>query len=452
MMRKKTLFLLACISIVLLLTLVSCGEPKSAEALYAKVDETMGELNSYEMDLKLDMTFYVSNYKVSSQGTGHAIEDGLVNGDYYFYQETNTTVESKGLSLNETQKSIEAYDNGNYFILNQSSTGTQKMYSPLTAQEVLEYRADHDMGALDVINDCTNQSFSKKEDGTWELICSGYTKSAIATIEDGMGLDNDMFDAEIMDMKMTLSADAEYHATKIELEFVFEDKKNAPAVSITIDFSKYDAAVRQTEQLNTENYTKVEDIRLLKQVEAMLEEMTERENGSFTLSLTQLTRSSTSPNSSTYKETDEVTFGEGESGYFYDIDATVSGTKYDISYKDGTQTIKTSSKTQNKAQTEKEARDYIKSLINSAGYAQNIVTAIEKRGNGVYRFTCNPNTQTYETYYANMGGTFKSATQTITVTITDDQLTKIQSAVTAQGSVINYGTITLTVNTTVTFD
>ena len=180
--------------------------------------------------------------------------------------------------------------------------------------------------------------------------------------------------------------------------------------------------------------------------------MTERENGSFTLSLTQLTRSSTSPNSSTYKETDEVTFGEGESGYFYDIEATVSGTKYDISYKDGTQTIKTSSKTQNKAQTEKEARDYIKSLINSAGYTQNIVTAIEKRGNGVYRFTCNPNTQTYETYYANMGGTFKSATQTITVTITDDQRTKIQSAVTAQGSVINYGTITLTVNTTVTFD
>ena len=59
-MKKKTLFLLVCISIVLLLTLVSCGEPKSAEALYEKVDQVMNSLNSYEMDMDMKMTFYVS--------------------------------------------------------------------------------------------------------------------------------------------------------------------------------------------------------------------------------------------------------------------------------------------------------------------------------------------------------------------------------------------------------
>ena len=451
MMKKRTLFLLACI-LFMLLTLVSCGEPKSAEALYAKVDKTMSALNSYEMDLDLKMTFYISNYKVSSEGTGHAVEDGLQGGEYYFYQETNTKIESKGLSLDENQKNVEAYYNGNYFMLNESGKASQKLYSPLTVEEVMDYRADNDMDALDVMNDCTDQSFAKKEDGTWELTCSGYTKSAIATLEEGMGLDHDMFDAEIMDMKMTLTADEEYRATRIKMELVFEDKKNAPTGSITIDFSKYDAAVRLTDQLNTEDYPKVEDVRLLKQVEDMLQERSESESGSFTLALTQSVRSSASSHSTTAKETDKVTFGEDESGYFYDIDATVDNVKYDISYKDGTQTVKTSSKTQNNAQTEKEARAYIVSLINSAGYDGSVVSKIEKRGGGVYRFTCNPATETYEAYYANMGGKYTSVTQTITVTIEEDRIVKIQSAIMAQGSVVNYGTVTLTVNTTVTFD
>ena len=451
-MKKRTLFMLICISIVMLLTLISCGKPKSAQELYEKVDKEMSKLNSYEMDMELEMTFYMDSYKISSEATGHGIEDGLVSGDYYFYQEMNTTVEAKGLSLNQTQKNVEAYDNGNYFILNESDGSSQKLYSPLTAQEALDYRADNDMDTLDIINDCTDKTFSQKEDGTWEMSCSGYTKSAIEDMEKGMGLDNDMLDAEIMDMKMSLTADKDFRATTITLELVFEKKNNAPTVSITINFSKYDAAERLTNQLNTADYTQVADIRLLTDVEDMLQERIESEQGSFAMDLTQTVRSSTGTQSSTYKENNKISYGEGDSGYFYDIDATISNQKYDISYQKGVQTVQSGTQKKTNAQTEQEARAYIESLINSGSYDPGIVSKIEKRGEGVYRFTCNPATAAYESYYANMGGKFTSANQTITVTIKEGRIIKIQNVILAQGSVVNYGSVSLTVNTTVTFD
>ncbi|MBR5616171.1 MAG: hypothetical protein IKW66_05060, partial [Clostridia bacterium] len=144
-MKKKTLFLLVCISIVLLLTLVSCGEPKSAEALYEKVDQVMNSLNSYEMDMDMKMTFYVSGYKVTGESRGHAVEYGLQGDEYYFYQEVDTKVTCKELSIAENQKNVETYSGGNYFICNESGGASQKLYSALTSQQAMEYRLENDM-------------------------------------------------------------------------------------------------------------------------------------------------------------------------------------------------------------------------------------------------------------------------------------------------------------------
>lgn len=451
-MKKKTLFLLVCISIVLLLTLVSCGEPKSAEALYEKVDQVMNSLNSYEMDMDMKMTFYVSGYKVTGESRGHAVEYGLQGDEYYFYQEVDTKVTCKELSIAENQKNVETYSGGNYFICNESGGASQKLYSALTSQQAMEYRLENDMEVGDVFEDCAERSFEKKEDGTWVLIYSGYTKKAIAHLEESMGLDGGLLDAEIMDMVITCVVDENYYVKRMELEFVFEEESKTPTIEISMTYSAYDAAEKKATEPDVADYTKVDDIRLLTQVEDMLAERAECESGSFTLALTQSVTSTASTSSSLYKETDKVTFGEDESGYFYDIDATVDNVKYDISYKNGKQTVKTSSKTQDNDQTDKEARAYIETLINSAGYDCTSVSKVEKRGEGVYRFTCTPGKDVYESYFANMGGKLTSATQTITVTIKDGQITKIQSVVTAMGSVVNYGTVTLTVNTTVTFE
>ena len=456
-MKKRILCLLLCM--LLTMTMISCGgdepkvsEPASAQELYEKIDEQMDALNSYRTDMNMKMTFYFNGIKVTGEGTGYAVENVNLEGDYYFYTETTTKITTNDLSLNQTQKNIEGYYKGNYFISDEQNGKAQKLYSAMTAEEAKEYRLDSELNTIDLIKDCATKEFSKKEDGTWELNCSGYTKTAIDKISRQMGLDDSALSVDVMDLKLVVLADANYRATQIKIDFMFEEAKNAPAVSMTANYSQYNETCTPSASLNTEDYTKVDDIRVLDTIEDLLKERNESDSCKFTLDLKQLIRTSEGKQLSVYTEENSISFGEGDNGYFYDIDAYINKASYDISYKNGKQIVKTGSQTQNNAQTEQEAREWIKSLINAAKYAPGIVTNVEDKGDGVYKLTCGSlNTDEYETFFASSNGKMNSVSQSITVTIKDGAIISILSTVTAKGTVATYGSITLTVTTTVKF-
>jgi hypothetical protein len=170
------------------------------------------------------------------------------------------------------------------------------------------------------------------------------------------------------------------------------------------------------------------------------------------LDLKQLVRASDGKQLSVYTEENKISFGEGDAGYFYDIDSYINKTRYDISYQNGKQTVKSGSQSQENAQTEQEAREWILSLINAANYAPDIVTNVEDKGDGLYKLTCgNLNKDEYEAFFASSKGSLSSVGQTISVTIKDGAIVSILSTVTAKGTVDTYGAITLTVTTSAKF-
>lgn len=455
-MKKRIFYLLACLLLVIVM-MISCGgnepkesAPESAQELYQKIDEQMDALTSYRTDMNMKMTFYINGVEVKGEGSGYSIEDLKHEGEYYFYTESTTKVSAGALSMNQTQTNVEAYCKGNYFISNEQDGTSQKLYSAMSAEDAKAYRLESEMNTLDLIEDCTTKEFSQKEDGTWELICSGYTKAAIEKISEDMGLDNSTLSVEVMDIKLTLVADTDYRAKQIKIDFAFEETKHMPVVSVTADYSQYNEAI--TKSIDTEGYTKVDDIRILDKIEDLLEERYESESCRFELSLKQLIRSADGKQLSVYTEDNDILVGEGDEGYFYDIDAFINKQSYDISYKNGKQTVKAGSQSQDNSQTEEEARAWIESLMNTSKYAPNIVTNIEDKGDGVYKLTCdNLGRAEYEAVFTGNGGKMSSVGQTISVTIKDGAIVAILSTVTAKGTIASYGDVTLTVTTSVKF-
>lgn len=451
-MKKKMLYLMACVFLVLVT--VSCGraEPRSAKELYDRIDKEMDALESYRTDMSMSMTFFVSGNEVKGEATSYTVENSS-DGSYYFCQEATTNVTCEALSLNESVTNFEAYYDGNYFISSGSGyKTTQKLYSPMTAKEAKEYRFESDSDLDEFMEDCTTKTFSKREDGTWELNYSGYTKVAIEKIGEEMGLDDGTFpSADVMDMNVTVVADANYRVAQIKIEFVFKESSNVPSFSCTADYSQYNEAVAELDYLNVKKYTKVDDIRVLRDIEDMLDERSESESGEFTLDIQQFVKDRNGKHLSSYTEKDDVSFGEGADGYFYDIVLDVNRDRYNVSYKNGTQTV-TGYGSQDKRQSEQEARDFIESLINASGYSSGIVTGMEFKGDGVYELICgNAEEDTYRSYYQQNGGKMTSVEQIMTVTIKDGQIVSILNSVEAEGTIPSYGTVFMTLTQTITF-
>ena len=477
-MKKKIFCLLVCM--LLILTMVSCNkeekedpdvsdsestqeleekedpnalDPKSAQELYDKIDEQMSALDSFKMDMSANMTFFISGYEVNGEITGYSFENVKSNDDYYFYTETTTKMTAPELNMDQTLKSAEAYYSGNYFIFNEQEGITQKLYSPMTAEEANKHRSESELDTLDLIKDCATKNFEKRDDGTWELKCSGYTKTAIEKISENMALDNDLLFTEVMDMNLVLEADTDYLATQIKMDFVFEETQNIPVVSITADYSQHNQAIDMPDSLNTENYTKVDNILMLNDIQKMLEDRCESESGMFTLDIQESVENAEGSLLSSYIEDNDITFGEGNNGYFYEIDTVINNkNKYNVSYTNGKQTVATGSQSQDNVQTEQEAREWITSLINSVKYDAMMVTDIKNKGDGEYKLTCIvTDTSAYETFFINNNGKLTSVNKTITVTIKDDRIVKIWCYIQADGEAPSHGTLTVYTIQTVDF-
>jgi hypothetical protein len=146
----------------------------------------------------------------------------------------------------------------------------------------------------------------------------------------------------------------------------------------------------------------------------------------------------------------------GDNGYFYEIKAEINNTKYTISYQNGKQTVKGDGTNKSEKQTEEEAKDFIRGLINTANYHADYVTNITEVRDGVYEIVSDkPESTPYKNFFVNMGGTFTKATQTITITVENGRITKMEGTVKADGNIPsgynNYG-VGLTIESTVTFE
>ncbi len=454
-MKKRSVLLLATLAALLLL-LTSCTlpdfisdhlpdflkpEPKTAEELWARVDGEMDELDSYEMTISGVAKFFVYGIEADSTYEGKMICAGLTGGDYYYYQKTTTTVTAESLSLDQASVSLDAYHDGRYFLMNEEGGAVlQRLSSPMTKEEAIayvEYAKTSDSFVGFELEDCANKSFSKREDGTWTLSYSGYTAAAIREIEEKMGsLDGEVFGTDMQDVHISLEITEEFLVKRLSMVFVFEPAETVsktPVLSYAVEVSHYNTAERKTDELTPADYTEVEDLALLRDIEDMLEEYEESTDASFTLEILQKA-SYAGEERTVSEEVDEVRFGIGSDGFYYTIDIETGDTRLGLSYVNGVRTTTVGTRSETQAQTRDEAEEFIRGLIRTAQYDPSRVKNITAKGDGVYELLVESSyREAVEASFASMGATHTSTQQTITVTVAEGRLVSMENRIVGIG-------------------
>ena len=446
-MKKRTLIVCAVLACVLLLT--SCQtikdalrpDPKAAEQLWERIGEVMQAYDAHEISMEMDMVMVVKGYAVKSSATGTLIED--TGEDYYYYSETNVKVECDELDLKQESRAISAYVDGKAFELRSEDGHERKLYSKMTAEQYAAYlAADREESSFDAdITDCTNATFAKNEDKTWTLTYSGYTKKAIKGITGALSTQElDVFGADIVDVKVTFLTDEDFCVTDISMEFEFdteEDAKQTPALNVRMKLEAMgDAVVRVTDTVDPAKYKEVDDLAIRKQLDDMIKQRAEAEQGSFEYKMSQTVK--VMGQSQTFSETDQVKYGMEDGKYYYDITVDADGVSSTVTYKNGTQTVVSGGESYDVPQSEDEAKEFIASLINdpSLGYNAEQVTNIKKKNDGVWEIELAvADSATFEELFKTLGGTYESATQTVTVTVQDERLIRIKNEIVASGSI-----------------
>lgn len=441
----KKFFVLLIAVLLCALALTSCGDPKTTTELMDKIDEKMESLKSYQSDVTANLSTDIYGYHCVAGFTGKQITIYGASDKFYYYTVMEGTTEMKDTEKNEVvesvkSKEIEAFHEGKMFVSSEQGDSVQKLYSPLTKDEYIAYLEKQE-STLDIDYEaCVNKSFTKNEDKTWTLTYSGYTKKAIENVVETFNA-NELFEEEIVDMEITIHANADFTVKNMELKMIFENESTTSTFSMTAEYSKYNEATPIVDTLDVSQYKKVADCRLLTDLTDMIEDLEELENGSFVLDLTQTL--STSSSKSTYTERDTVTYGKKDGKYFYDAKASADNAKYDISYANGKQTVTVSGQTQTVDQSEKEAKAFINGLINSAKYSPDKIINITQKEDGVYTIICTPDSSLYKPAYSYL----TNATQSITFTIQDGKITKISSSITAIAFPAAYGRVEFNLKT-----
>lgn len=396
----------------------------SAAELFEAIDAKMESYDSYESGLSVNFKAFVNGIEFSTTAEGIDIRTGVNSDNPEFYTQIKTTVSSPVLSSTQKVTMVEAYYGGNYFISNRGDGCNQKLYSPMSKEDAAEYN-DDDGDDFFEFDECENREFVKNDDGTWTLTFSGYTEETIGEMIDDFGIDRSMLNADVSDVVVLITADEDLNATELKLDFAFEQtpgETSLPEISVACTFSKFGEAVIDPSPIDPEKYTKVDDIRLLDEIDDMWSSRLEVSEGEFTLTLSQ---SVTVMGESQYaQEVDKVVYGTGSDGYFYDIDAETGGVKYDISYKNGVQSVVVDGQSTTQEQTEADARAFVEGLIDSCDFSKITITGIEKVSENEYSFTCEPD-EAYEAVFESMGATFRSVKRTITFTVEDGKIVKV---------------------------
>ena len=417
--------------------------PQSALALWEKVDQTMNTTQSMEMRSTIDAIFYNSGYEFKLSGDSY-----IFSSKQTHYTETRTTVSCEEASFEKTTSMMEAHHDGKMYIASNDGTYDQKLCSPMTHEEYDQIQTGVLTDDLDLA-DCTSAQFSQNEDGTWSLQFSGYTKKTIDKMVESFSMTPDMLAVPIADVKVSLSADAQFLVQKMEVSFDFAvgDEEVTPTFRVTAEYSNYDTAVFDTTKLKAEEFAQVEDVRILESLQTLLLDRQNAASGKFALDLK--STSQIQGQETTAQENAVVTYGRKNGAYYYDSSAQIDGKLFEISYRSGEQTVITDGQTSTAFQSEEEAKLYIDGLINMANYTPTAITDIQKLDEGIYLLLGQP--KNLEQTIGITGIDEVSATQECKVTFESNKLMRIENKLVVTGKYADQP-VTLTVESVVTYE
>ena len=394
----------------------------------------MEDLESFKIHQTLDMTFFMEIYSVKRETKGTAVTDAVVidsKDDFYFYQTNETKVTIDSLDKESIIVDKTAYSDGEMYLATESETDgiDRHIRGELSREKFLEYIESIGLGVEYL--DCTEKSFEQTEDKEWLLKFSGYGEELLDKLIEDLSLDE--LDITAKDMEIEMQIDGKFRMKRVDLELICTAKKEkeTPKVHVTLEYSDYNEATRGDDTPNPDDYESVDDILFVNELEDLLDELGHQYSGKFSLDVT-----STFGNQSS-KEYNTVTFGTKDVKFFYTIESNANGTKTKLEYKSGKLTVYNASgkATGSATQPEATAKETIHKLLQSITYDSSRVTDVSVNDSGVYTVKCEGLDRTqYQSVFASAGGSCKSVTQEISVTVTDGKIERIKSTIIASGT------------------
>lgn len=437
-MKKIKLVIFLSLLTVFMLLLTSCEllptdwfnfrslkKPESAEEVYERMNEALAEEDSYQLDSTVKMTIYIDGERYDTQSTGKEIFINADEGEEYFYREITSSIEHSGEEVGEPITSIEAYYDGKAFVRYYGDV-EQSFYSPMSSETFYEcfISSDDDVIENEEFLVCSSKRFKELEGGGWEIKCSGYSDTFIKDLSDTMGIEGEY---DISNAVITLRCDKKFLPTEFNVKVLFDvkdDQTAIPSLEYNGIYSQFGTVEPITAHFNVEDYTKVDDLHMLYEIEDMLEAREDAEEGFFTLDAETVVN--IGAGQIVTVECHEVDYGVKKNGdYYYTIN-------YDIS---GSTGVSRYPKSESFEKDDESARKLINSLINVAGYERVRVSKITESTSGVYKVEIDyPNEQTYNNFLNAYGITYSTCTgQKIFYTIEEGKIVNISSYIVIEG-------------------
>ena len=133
----------------------------------------MNKLDFYEVEMDMDMTFYLQKKEFKSTAEGRILLSNEKSKDFNYYHETKVKTSSKYPDVSTEVENILAFQDGNMFMANKTDDVDQKVRSAISQKDFITFLKEQNDSQFDVL-DCENKEILQNEDKSWKLTCSGY--------------------------------------------------------------------------------------------------------------------------------------------------------------------------------------------------------------------------------------------------------------------------------------
>ena len=443
---KKIMTLVLALSMLLALTLpmTSCStaarlsrmeETKRAYYFYAVTDRNMSYASSGMFDRKmtLDATINGVAYKQTSESTVTFVSD---RNSLNLLEKAKTTVDTVGggtVIYTDT-----GYLDGMMFLHTKEGGNETNLKSAVSLEDYGAYNQymNGKAPAIDVSADSVKTVTCKmNDDETWTATYEDFTPAGLVPFLYMLwGIDYYVTaEYEIVDVRMTVNADAKLYPTNTKIEFIFSENpeatSDAPVIVLENTYRGWDNVTMESYDISS--FTEVDDLRALNIfLDALLEKGYE-DSGIMETTVTSTARGIGYNSTETNKQ--HLTFNN-TNGFAFDLSYDKDGYKYKMAYDDGDLSVRiydaksdrlVDSSTE--AMPEADARATVAQLIDPEGLTARSISDVEVLNSeeGTCKFTLSDAVKNaYKEQYEAMGLSMKSFEGYCLVTMKDGVLTE----------------------------
>lgn len=417
-------------------------EPKTADELWQLSMDKMNSLKNYTLTTSGKMQF---NMEVPSQVPGFltsktSIVSTFVGTAAYSYydgelrhlEESSSTLTVNGKN-EQSSIDITGYLDGKMFACYETNGIKNRFYSNISQADYEAFMLENnDEGIEDTMNsaDFGEKSFSQNADKSWDITMSkpsgetlDFLKEMTAALAGLVSVSDATFAATIR---------ADFTVSAMRVDFVLKNEQESATSSMVIEAKVENVGTTVVKTTDISRYTEVDDLRVLTWADDALKDRLDADAGKFELTLSQKILVGAEEYKSS--ESDSGIFSS-EDGYNYKITSENDGGKFEMSYKNGKQTVTNldTKQSQTSDVDELSARAFIKGLLDCGEFSIDNVTEIKILSDGKYQFfTTRPDMSFAEqiTQTVDSGSLMGSAMYTFTVA--DGKLTEYECKLNAK--------------------